>query len=451
MTGHDTPGREGGGEQAGGRSPPPRADVIVVGGGPSGLAAATACAERGLAVTVLAGDHGARWPQTLGAWTDELDGLGLPGILADRWPAVTVQLGEAQPRRVERAYGRIDNDVLQAALDRRLDHAGGRRVTGQAARAEFGPAGTTVVTVTGQRLECRVAVDASGHRPALLDAGRGRPPAVQAAYGVVGRFSGVPMAAGTMLLMDYRDAAGPDPQGRPGPPTFLYGMPLGDSCHLLEETSLAHRPAMGFATLAARLRRRLDELGVRLEEHVAVERVRIPMGGPLPPHQRVVGFGAAAGMVHPATGYQVATALARAPRLATALASALDRPHADPCSVAAAGWQAVWPEDLRRQRALHTLGLESLLRLDPVATRSFFRAFFDLPQPRWSGFLSGEVSAARLATTMLTLFAGVPGGLRVTLATTAVRNPGLLRDAIRPRTGTGLCSLPLRYPRRPRG
>ncbi|MEX0658423.1 MAG: lycopene cyclase family protein [Egibacteraceae bacterium] len=408
-----------------------RGDLVVVGNGPAGLAAAAACAEQGLDVTVLAQDHDAPWPQTFGVWVDELAGLGLDDIVAERWATVAVRLGQTPAHRLERAYGRLDNRHLRAALEARLERAGGRRVTGRAVDAEHGPAGTAVRTASGERLRCRLAIDASGHRPALLAAGRGRPPAAQTAFGIVARCSSPPVAPGTMMLMDYRDPSGG--AAAPGPPTFLYAMPMGGGCHLLEETVLASRPAREPGWLQARLRLRLDTLGVRVEERVAVERVHIPMGGPLPsPGQRVVGFGAAAGMVHPATGYQVGAALARAPHLGRALAGALDDPGATPAGVAAAGWRAVWPPDLLRQRALHTLGLESLLRFGPEDTRAFFGAFFDLPPYRWRGFLSGERSVGALAATMLALFAAAPPGVRTTLASTAVQHPEVLRAAIRP-------------------
>lgn len=410
-----------------------RADVVVVGNGPAGLAVAAACAEAGLAVTVVAEDHERRWPQTFGVWADEIEPLRLSSTLAARWPAVRVHLGETTPRELARPYGRIDNDRLQTLLRVRAERGCARLVTGRAVLAEHGASGTTVHTQSGERLRCRVAVDASGHRPALLHPGEGRPAAYQTAYGLVGWFTNPPLPAGAMLLMDYCDPPSAPSDPDPRHPTFLYGMDLGGGRVLLEETSLARRPALDHEVLGARLERRLDRLGTRLEERVGVERVLIPMGGPLPRRDHpVVGFGAAAGMVHPATGYQVGAALSRAPALADALARALDAPDAAPATAAAAGWRAVWPDDLLRQRALHRVGLESLLRLDAGATRRFFRAFFALPQQRWSGFLSGEASASGLATTMLSLFARLPPGLCASLAATSLRHPDLLRDAALP-------------------
>ena len=55
------------------------------------------------------------------------------------------------------------------------------------------------------------------------------------------------------------------------------------------------------------------------------ERVRFPVEAPLPRPGRVISFGVAAAVIHPATGYSVASALDLAPRVAASIASAL--PH----------------------------------------------------------------------------------------------------------------------------
>ena len=390
-----------------------RDDVLIVGNGPAGLAAAAACCDIGLCVSVLGLDFDAEWPNTYGIWEDELAPLGLGQALAMRWPQATVHLGEPTPRRIARAYGRLDNHRLRHCLLERVARGGGCLRAGKAAHVEHDGAGSVVTTAEGARLPARLVIDASGHRPALLShVSTG--PAYQAAYGVLGHFSAPPVEPGSMVLMDYRDDHLPDTSADG---TFLYAMDLGGGRFFVEETSLARRPALGFDVLEARLRRRLGAAGVAPTQILAVERCLFPMGQPLPSRrQRVVGYGAAAGMVHPATGYQVGAALQRAPRLASALASALQARGASPASVAAAGWAAVWPDDLVRQRALHELGLEALLLLDGAQLRTFFGAFFDLPMVRMSGYLSGAGSAQALATTMLMLFARAPWGLRLALS-----------------------------------
>lgn len=402
------------------------ADVVVVGGGPAGMAAAAACADRGLAVAVLAPDHDAAWPNTYGIWTDELASLGDADVLEVGWPRVRVATGAAPPLDLERGYGLIANERLRSRLAERCEAGGARLVTGTARGLRVD--GWPRVELDGHRtLRGRAVVDASGHRPVLLRPGAGRPPAWQAAYGLLATFPGAPpIEPGSMVFMDYRDGPLRGLPGVAADPTFLYGMDLGDGRWFVEETSLARRPALGFDMLAARLRRRLATAGARVGDTLAVERVRFPMGVPLPPtDQPAVGFGGAAGMVHPATGYQVGTALRRAPALAEALVRALDRPDATAGSVAAAGWQAVWPADLMRQRALHAFGLEALLRMDTPTIQRFFAGFFELGEPHWRGFVSGAPDVRDLSATMLALFRRAPGSLRRALVSPALGREGV--------------------------
>lgn len=398
----------------------PRAvtDVVVAGCGPAGLCLAAACAERDLSVAVVAPDIDGAWPQTLGVWFDEVEPIGLGSVVAHRLPVVHVHLGEQSARRLPRSYALLDNERLRRLLLTRVRRAGARFAEDRATGVEHGAQASVVRTGGGAELACRVAVDATGHRPRLLRPPRAAPAAVQSAYGLVGRFEPPPVEPGAAMLMDYRPPDGDDG----GDPTFLYALDLGSGRFLVEETSLARRAPLPAGELERRLGARLDAARVRPRGELGSEHVRIPMGGPLPDRtQRVVGFGAAAGMVHPATGYQVAAALTRAASVAAALDRAL-RGGAAPAAASRAAWDAVWPGTLRRQRALHALGLEVLLTLDGAATRRFFGAFFDVPPDRWSRYLSGERSATRLACTMAHVFAHAPPGLQARiLAALALR------------------------------
>jgi lycopene cyclase-like protein len=172
------------------------------------------------------------------------------------------------------------------------------------------------------------------------------------------------------------------------------------------------------------LHRRLAAVGATLGEAEATEHVAFSMGGPVPPVQRVVGFGAAAGMVHPATGYQVAAALRRAPAVARSLALALGG-AASSDEAAVAAWAAVWPADLRRQRELHAYGLEILLGLDAGEIQRFFAAFFDLPPRRWQAYVSGAASSRDLAAVMLQVARRLPPPLRRRVVGGAIGSDGL--------------------------
>ena len=75
----------------------------------------------------------------------------------------------------------------------------------------------------------------------------------------------------------------------------------------------------------------------------------IPVGGPMPRgDQAVTAFGAAANLVHPATGYSITRMLTESAPLADSVAAALarDRPLGES---AAEVWEALWPLEKRRQ------------------------------------------------------------------------------------------------------
>ncbi len=400
-----------------------RDDVLVVGAGPAGLALAAACCDTGLEVTVVAPRHDLPWTSTYGVWLDEA-GVS-DGVVRARWERPLVGL-DSGAHSLDRPYGLLDNEALQGTL-----RASGLVAMAGAVRGfRLGADDVVVSLAGGEEVGAGVVVDATGHRPTLVRPGVGRAPAWQVAYGVVATFARPPIPEGSMSLMDWRTPLTDLDVQRV--PSFLYAMDLGEGRVFVEETSLAARPGVSVDVLRARLAERLELAGTPPVQVLSEERVRIAMGGPLPPRdQPVVAFGAAAGMVHPATGYSVGAALRRAPAVAAALASALGEVGATPVSVARAGWRAVWSDDLVRQRGLHAYGLETLLRMDRTQTQAFFSAFFSLPRDRWIGYLSGAPSAGALAGTMLAVFRRADGPLRRRLVTEAVRHPAEWGAALR--------------------
>lgn len=156
----------------------------------------------------------------------------------------------------------------------------------------------------------------------------------------------------------------------------------------------------------------------------------IPVGGPLPipdPSRPLTAFGAAAGLVHPATGYSLARSLAEAPAFAAAAAAALKN-DASPSSssaaaVSAAVWASLWPASRRKAAAFQLFGMELLARLGPADTDAFFRTFFALPAPLWRGFLASTLSPASLVGFALATFIAAPWRLRVALVRHLVTDP----------------------------
>jgi lycopene beta-cyclase len=391
----------------------PTYDILIVGAGPAGLALAAALADRApdLRVGLISPSHPAPWPNTYGAWIDELESVGLAGCAGRTWAQPTVELTERRSHSLDRTYALIDNDALQEALRDRSQEGDVTEIEGVAETWERTAEETLRVEGRGDDAwSAGLVVDATGHRPTLLRsdlAGAG----FQRAWGIVAEVAGEPLPSGSaMTLMDYRDdyrEDGSNPQ-----PTFLYGMHFGENRYFLEETSLVARPAMDFQTLERRLDRRLEARGVTVETVLERERVSFPMGQPLPDlDQPVVGFGAAAGMVHPATGYMVGRMLGHAGRVAAAAAQAL-RERDGLEARASKVWRAVWPEQLRRTRHLLSFGFETLLELEGEALGDFFDAFFELDRPDWSDYMSGESRPAATARIMTTVFRHASMGLR---------------------------------------
>ena len=219
----------------------------------------------------------------------------------------------------------------------------------------------------------------------------------------------------------------------------------------LEETCLVARPPLPFSTLKRRLQRRLAAAGVEVVSVKDEEWSFIPVGGPLPRgDQTLTAFGAAGGLVHPATGYSVARSLREAPVVAAAVAKAVEEERekrkktsssssppssssspSSPCAtsgippeaLSSAFWGALWPAGTRRAAAFHVFGMELLAKLGPSDTDAFFGAFFALPPRLWRGFLSSRLSSAELVLFALATFVKAPMGVRIALVKHMLLDP----------------------------
>ncbi|MEO0540756.1 MAG: lycopene beta cyclase [Cyanobacteria bacterium P01_A01_bin.105] len=385
-------------------------DALIVGAGPAGLMMASALAQTGISVCGLSPTAPtAPWSNTYGVWADELAALGMSDVLGARWSDVVAYFGaEATP--LPRTYGLFDKEKLQTYL---LDKGDGTLwKAGYAATLTHTERESKLTTDTGEVLTARIVIDATGHKPALIQRQRSSPVAYQAAYGVVGKFSKPPTRPNQFVLMDYRADHLP-PDERREPPTFVYKMDFGEDIYFVEETSLADTPALSFDALKRRLEKRLAYRGIQVTEVHHVEKCLFPMNSPLPVMpQPVLGFGGAASMVHPASGYMLGAMLRRVPDVAGAIATALYDPMASPHAIARAGWQALWPSERLRKHYIYLFGMETLMRFDQPRICQFFDTFFKLPQEKWSGFLADSLTTPELLGAMLHLFGIAPNPVR---------------------------------------
>ena len=133
------------------------------------------------------------------------------------------------------------------------------------------------------------------------------------------------------------------------------------------------------------------------------------MNLPLPfKKQFVLGFGGAASMVHPASGYMIGSLLRRAPLLAEKLAIFLKEPHLSSLELATKGWGILWPYELMQRHKLYQYGLRRLMSFDESRLRSFFSNFFRLSTKEWVGFLTNTLPLPKLIYVMSKMFINSP-------------------------------------------
>ncbi|MBV9161475.1 MAG: lycopene cyclase family protein [Pseudonocardiales bacterium] len=395
-------------------------DVLVAGGGPAGWAVAAACARLGLDTELVDPAPDRPWRATYGAWRAELPVEAQTAVAASgRGEAIGTiahQLGWE--------YAVLDN----AALRDGLAAAPVTVLKGLAREAHPDPEGVTV-DLGGSGRRTAVLFDATGAARSVLGAIPRRSAAEQTAVGVLVDADAARdlVTPGSALFMDWRPH-----HGETGWPTFLYAVPVTSDRVLLEETSLARRPGLGLPVLRRRLHARLAHHRIAVPPGTE-ERVRFPVDQPLPAPGNwrgpVVPFGAASPLVHPATGYSVATALRLAPRVATAVHDALSRGGAAAAGTAA--WQIVWSPAALAVHALRRRSLESLLRFPPKRVPDFFDVFFALPRRHRWAYLTGREDVQGSAAAMGALFAAAPWWLRRRLVFGALdprRRPGLGED-----------------------
>jgi lycopene beta-cyclase len=381
-------------------------DVLVAGAGPAGWAVACACARVGLHTALADPDPHGRWAATYGLWRDELPDLPAAAIAAA--PPLSRAFGTRE-HSLARDYLVVDNDGLRRWLsDDRV-----QVLRGRVTEAVSGTLGVTVAFDGGRPpVAAAVAIDATGARRAL---GGGPPRSARAEQTAVGTVLTtadarriLPEADRAALFMDWRPPPGQRPHG--AEPTFLYAVPLGGNRVLVEETSLARKPGLAPDVLASWLRDRLARAGLVAD---GGERVRIPLDLPVRTGRHAVPFGVAAGLVHPATGYSLATSLRLAPAVAAAVAEHLRR--RGPGAAARAARQEIWPPAARTVHALRRHGLRALRSMPAEAVPEFFDLFFDLPTELQRAFTSGRTDVAGTTAAMATLFRTAPWRLRARL------------------------------------
>lgn len=402
-------------------------DLVVIGCGPAGLSLAAEAAKEGLRVGLIGPDL--PFTNNYGVWADEFKDLGLECCIEHVWHDTIVYLDNGDPILVGRAYGRVSRHLFHEELLRRCFEYGVSFLDSKVEKIIEANDGHSLVAIENDiMIPCRLAIVASGAASGkLLEYEVGGPRvSLQTAYGVEVEVENNPYDPSLMVFMDYRDCRKQKSQSQEEEyPTFLYAMPLSPTRVFFEETCLAARNAMPFDLLKQKLMSRLDSMGVRIIKIYEEEWSYIPVGGSLPNmEQKNLAFGAAASMIHPATGYSVVRSLSEAPKYASTIAAILRQgtpsKNVFPWeksmeNISMQAWRTLWPEERQRQRAFYLFGLALILDLDIEGIRTFFRTFFRLPNWMLQGFLGSTLSSADLILFSLYMFVMAPQSMRMCL------------------------------------
>ncbi|MFT7518611.1 MAG: lycopene beta-cyclase, partial [Kiritimatiellia bacterium] len=182
-------------------------------------------------------------------------------------------------------------------------------------------------------------------------------------------------------------------------------------------------PDVGYEVLAQRLMARIERRSWSTESMGPVETCRIPMD--VSPTNQVgpaVPIGAAGGWVHPATGYQLGSALFRAEGVAKQIVESMGMSHR---AQAQALLSFLSPRGAMLRQGLHRFGRDLLLDRNTHELRVLFDAFFSLPDVHRRAWLDADAPVADVAVAMLTLFSLAPWRLRADLARGLVQHQGL--------------------------
>nr|AUG32738.1 lycopene cyclase [Paulinella longichromatophora] len=388
-------------------------DVLIIGAGPAALAISSELCKRGVKIQGLAtSSPKTPWKNTYGIWGLEVDKFNISSLLSHRWSNSNSYFSTI-PIEHKADYGLFDKDLLQAHWLSSIDNATMPWYQGEAVFLKHFKNYSSVTTKEGLTLTARLIIEATGHQSRFINRPISKNIAYQTAYGIVGRFSKAPINPGQFILMDYHSTGYKADQVKNKQPTFLYAMDLGKGIYFIEETSLASSIPVSYDTLQNKLRRRLIERNISVLDIYHEEFCSFPMNLPLPDTtQQVVGFGAAASMVHPASGYTIGNIIRSAPLLAESISDNLIKSDLPSAQLAHEAWTVLWSKDSLMCHQIFQFGLEKLMRFSEPQLLHFFDSFFSLPLPQWSGFLTNTLTTGQLTGAMINLFLKAPWSVR---------------------------------------
>ena len=373
-------------------------DVAVLGSGIAGSTISWLLQEQEQCKVALIDKNvnkAAQWYPNYGEWQEEWHCLSermkLPEMLActtNEWQDTECFFGGSfdmptkQMTALNRAYIRVDRIKMQELLRTKFKKTGGVTIPSNLSAIQISPniynkgiihdaSGSLLSLDDGTTVRTKLIIDATGlesriTRRETSNVARGSNKPLDTGYQIAYGFTTVVDSTGpynfdAMTLFDYRTDHFDDDvhwkRDAENRPTFMYAMPLkknddGTFVVFWEETSLVGRGKrmLSFDECKKRAYRRLAHHNINILAVEDEEYCYIPMGGELPDlTQRTVGFGGAANMVHPSTGYQANRMFAASTDLAAVVGEGI-RNKIMPDEISSNCYKALWNSQNRNQR-----------------------------------------------------------------------------------------------------
>jgi lycopene epsilon-cyclase len=259
---------------------------------------------------------------------------------------------------------------------------------------------------SGDSFRAKQVVMSTGHnRHVLAYDDNQSPPMWQTAYGIEVEMENHPWPPDKAIFMDLSQSD-KEREGEKRIPSFLYVLPSPGKV-FLEETCLVSKVQVPFDELKRRLYRRLANLKINISQSSIIEEEAswIPLGGALPKTpQRIIGFGAAAGLVHPSSGYSIVQSLQKAGPLADIISTDLRDPSISPEHRSDRAWVYLWSAENRRRLGFYQFGSAVIAKLPVETLKEFMDQFYALPQSLWQGFLANDLPSPALVPLALLMW-----------------------------------------------
>lgn len=381
-------------------------DITVIGNGPSGLFLTYYLSLHTKYKIAFIALHNVMWHCTYGSWVDEIKEswlsdteLSLKKIFQTELLNTEVISADNDKIMLNKKYALLDNKyIFNKIYDNIKKNPNIRLIDGQVINVDDNKNNIIIYYKTTEivtNIRSKQIFNCTGMSHFLTRYNEiGLPTNWQIFYGKKIKLK-QPHNIKNMILMDWRQY-----KNKTNIPSFAYIIPINPFILFIEETILIYHTRFDLEELSQRLDERIMQMDLAIDTILETETYSIPMGGNLPKHnQKILSFGLAAKMSHPATGYMVGYTIYRIPYI-------IHNKNLHNISM-----KTIIPMDEKIKYYIYVYGGELLKQLNTKELSLFFTYFFK--QPDWNKYLTRRLSSNQLILLLINFFISIPFKLKI--------------------------------------